>query len=216
MAANLMAAGFRVVGYDLARAAAPRSSPGRRPGRAQRPRRGNADPPSSSPRCQHRRHCWRSRRSSAAAPPRPRIVVETSTLPIAVKAEARRLLRARGITLLDCPLSGTGAQARAKDLVVYASGERAACRRVAPSAGRVLAGTLLRGPVRRRIEDEVRRQPAGGDSQRGRGRSARACEEGGPRPGADLEGDRRRRRRVADAPGARPDDGAGATIRTRR
>jgi putative dehydrogenase len=36
------------------------------------------------------------------------------------------------VTLLDCPLSGTGAQARAKDLVVYASGDRVACRRVAP------------------------------------------------------------------------------------
>ena len=69
--------------------------------------------------------------------PGRRIVVETSTLPIAVKQQARRLLRARGTTLLDCPLSGTGAQARAKDLVVYASGARAACRRVAP----VLAGS---------------------------------------------------------------------------
>ena len=28
--------------------------------------------------------------------------------------------------MLDCPLSGTGAQARAKDLLVYASGPRAA------------------------------------------------------------------------------------------
>jgi len=34
--------------------------------------------------------------------------------------------------LLDCPLSGTGAQARAKDLIVYASGERSAYERVAP------------------------------------------------------------------------------------
>ena len=40
------------------------------------------------------------------------------------------MLDAAGITLLDCPLSGTGAQARVKDLVVYASGPRAACRRV--------------------------------------------------------------------------------------
>ncbi|MGH9256389.1 MAG: NAD(P)-dependent oxidoreductase [Vicinamibacterales bacterium] len=60
------------------------------------------------------------------------IVVETSTLPIAVKEEARQRLAAAGITLLDCPLSGTGSQARVKDIVVYASGPRAACRRVAP------------------------------------------------------------------------------------
>ena len=52
------------------------------------------------------------------------IVIETSTLPIGVKEEARKRLAARDVTLLDCPLSGTGAQARLKDLVVYASGDR--------------------------------------------------------------------------------------------
>lgn len=68
---------------------------------------------------------------AAAAPP-PQIVIETSTLPIAIKQQARRRLGARGTTLLDCPLSGTGAQARARDLVVYASGDRAAYRRAIP------------------------------------------------------------------------------------
>jgi 3-hydroxyisobutyrate dehydrogenase-like beta-hydroxyacid dehydrogenase len=57
---------------------------------------------------------------------RNRIVVETSTLPIDEKVKAREALKRKGITLLDCPLSGTGAQARVKDLVVYASGERKA------------------------------------------------------------------------------------------
>jgi putative dehydrogenase len=60
------------------------------------------------------------------------IVVETSTLPIPVKEEARKILAARGVILLDCTLSGTGAQARAKDLVVYASGDRKSYRRVSP------------------------------------------------------------------------------------
>src|SRR5262245_47806625 len=53
----------------------------------------------------------------------PRVVVETSTLPLDVKETARRRLAARGIVLLDCPLSGTGSQARTRDLVVYASGD---------------------------------------------------------------------------------------------
>jgi L-threonate 2-dehydrogenase len=66
------------------------------------------------------------------APRRPRIVIETSTLPLATKERARRRLAAAGSTLLDCPLSGTGAQARSKDLVVYASGDRAAWRRAVP------------------------------------------------------------------------------------
>lgn len=60
------------------------------------------------------------------------VVIETSTLALEDKLRARRTLGVRGIALLDCPLSGTGAQARVRDLVVYASGERAACRRVAP------------------------------------------------------------------------------------
>ncbi|HEX6155098.1 MAG TPA: NAD(P)-dependent oxidoreductase [Burkholderiales bacterium] len=54
------------------------------------------------------------------------VVVETSTLPIEDKEKARDTLKRRGITLLDCPLSGTGAQAKVKDLVVFASGERRA------------------------------------------------------------------------------------------
>jgi putative dehydrogenase len=54
------------------------------------------------------------------------VVVETSTLPIDEKVKARDLLKRKGITLLDCPLSGTGAQARVKDLVVYASGDKSA------------------------------------------------------------------------------------------
>ena len=49
------------------------------------------------------------------------IVVETSTLPIEDKLKAREVV---GKTLLDCPLSGTGAQARTRDLVVYASGDQ--------------------------------------------------------------------------------------------
>ena len=68
----------------------------------------------------------------AAAGHRGLIVVETSTLPIADKERARTLLARRGIALLDCPLSGTGAQAKVKDLVVYASGTRSAYRRCVP------------------------------------------------------------------------------------
>ena len=61
----------------------------------------------------------------------PRIVVETSTMPLAVKEQARVRFASAGITLLDCPLSGTGSQARVKDLVVFVSGDRSACHRAA-------------------------------------------------------------------------------------
>jgi 3-hydroxyisobutyrate dehydrogenase-like beta-hydroxyacid dehydrogenase len=60
------------------------------------------------------------------------IVAELSTLPIEVKQRSHDALAAAGITLLDCPLSGTGAQAVTRDLVVFASGERQAVERCAP------------------------------------------------------------------------------------
>lgn len=67
----------------------------------------------------------------AAKPRRDIIVAELSTLPIEVKERGRAALAAFSIVMLDCPLSGTGAQAVHRDLVVYASGERAAYERCA-------------------------------------------------------------------------------------
>lgn len=58
------------------------------------------------------------------------VLIETSTLPMADKLAARRLLKTAGVVMLDCPLSGTGSQAQTKDLVVYASGPRAAYQKV--------------------------------------------------------------------------------------
>jgi 3-hydroxyisobutyrate dehydrogenase/glyoxylate/succinic semialdehyde reductase len=53
----------------------------------------------------------------------PRIVIELSTLTIADKLRFEEILKKTGHTALDCPLSGTGAQAKTRDLVVYASGD---------------------------------------------------------------------------------------------
>ena len=52
-----------------------------------------------------------------------RIVVELSTLAIADKLRFEAILRKAGHIALDCPLSGTGAQAKNRDLVVYSSGD---------------------------------------------------------------------------------------------
>ena len=60
------------------------------------------------------------------------IVIETSTLPIAEKEAGREALGAAGGILLDCPLSGTGAQAVTRDLVVFASGDREAFEKSVP------------------------------------------------------------------------------------
>ena len=59
------------------------------------------------------------------------VVIETSTLPLDEKVAAKAALEKKGVILLDCPLSGTGAQARTKDLVVYASGDRKGFREAA-------------------------------------------------------------------------------------
>ena len=56
----------------------------------------------------------------------PRIVVELSTLSLADKLRFHDILKRAGHIALDCPLSGTGAQAKVRDLVVYASGDSAA------------------------------------------------------------------------------------------
>jgi L-threonate 2-dehydrogenase len=52
----------------------------------------------------------------------PKIVIELSTLSLADKLRFETILEAAGHIALDCPLSGTGAQAKLRDLVVYASG----------------------------------------------------------------------------------------------
>jgi 3-hydroxyisobutyrate dehydrogenase-like beta-hydroxyacid dehydrogenase len=61
------------------------------------------------------------------------VVIETSTLPIQDKVKARNTLKKKGITLLDCPLSGTGAQAKVGDLVVFASGNKASYKKIVPT-----------------------------------------------------------------------------------
>src|SRR5450631_3653746 len=58
-----------------------------------------------------------------------RIVAELSTLTIADKLRFEAILKRAGHIALDCPLSGTGAQAKTRDLVVYASGDTDAIAR---------------------------------------------------------------------------------------
>ncbi len=68
---------------------------------------------------------------AAADVPR-RIIAEASTFTIEDKVKAERALRAAGHVLLDCPVSGTGSQAKTGDLVIYASGDTSAIAKVKP------------------------------------------------------------------------------------
>ncbi len=68
----------------------------------------------------------------AASPAKGLTVVECSTLALKDKMAFEAILKKAGHTALDCPLSGTGAQAQRKDLVIFASGDSAAIKRLEP------------------------------------------------------------------------------------
>jgi putative dehydrogenase len=59
-----------------------------------------------------------------------RVIVEASTFTLEDKTAAEVKLRKAGHVMLDCPMSGTGAQAKVKDLVVYASGDAAEIKKL--------------------------------------------------------------------------------------
>ncbi len=122
MSTNLIRAGFNVIGYDVLapRRDALRKAGGRPAKTCREVAKSSATIVTSLPSS----GALLDTVVQLAGSARDRlIVIETSTLPISVKEEARTRLAASGVTLLDCPLSGTGAQARAKDLIVYASGD---------------------------------------------------------------------------------------------
>jgi L-threonate 2-dehydrogenase len=61
-----------------------------------------------------------------------RVVIEASTFALEDKMRTERALKKAGHVSLDCPVSGTGSQAAVKDLVIYASGDSAAIKKLRP------------------------------------------------------------------------------------
>ncbi len=74
------------------------------------------------------------------------IVVEMGTLPLSAKETCREALEAAGAAVLDCPVSGTGAQAAQRDLVLYASGEEAVVDKARPVFDGLARETRYVGP----------------------------------------------------------------------
>jgi len=68
----------------------------------------------------------------AAARLRSKVVVEMSTFAISDKEKAARALHRAGHVMIDCPVSGTGSQAKNRDLVFYASGNARTIARLRP------------------------------------------------------------------------------------
>ena len=61
-----------------------------------------------------------------------KIIIDTSTLSLDCKTRNKDALNKIGITLLDCPISGTGKQAEDADIVIYASGNSSSYESVFP------------------------------------------------------------------------------------
>jgi len=72
-----------------------------------------------------------ARKIAAAGLPR-KVIAEMSTFTISDKEKAERVLRKAGHAMLDTPVSGTGAQARNRDLIFYASGDSRLIKRLRP------------------------------------------------------------------------------------
>jgi putative dehydrogenase len=130
-AKHLLADGFHVVGYDPSpRAAGALKRMGGEPVRsaADVARRARVII-TSLPSPAAMEAAYFGKEGLAAGAGRGTVVIEASTMTLDLKESLHRRLARQGVVLLDCPISGTGAQAAAKDIIVYASGDRAACKR---------------------------------------------------------------------------------------
>ncbi|MGB8668294.1 MAG: NAD(P)-dependent oxidoreductase [Pseudolabrys sp.] len=130
-AKNLVAAGWRVIGYDISAAK-----------RREAKRAGvelvndaaevAAEAPiilTSLPKPQA---LMDTVQRVAAAKLKGKVVAEMSTFTISDKEKAERVLRKAGHIMIDCPVSGTGSQAKSRDLVFYASGDAKTIARLRP------------------------------------------------------------------------------------
>lgn len=131
MARNLAAAGWRVLGYDIDAA---RGSELAEAGVDVRPDVGDLvrDAPVLLFSLPSPAASLASAQAVAASGAERRVVIEASTLALKDKLAVEAVLRAAGHVALDCPISGTGAQARTGDLVIYASGDAQSIEAVRP------------------------------------------------------------------------------------
>ena len=130
-ARNLVAAGWRVVGYD------PHPARNREAKRAGVELAKNAADvaavvPTILTSLPKPQALVDTAQAIAAAKLKSKVIVEMSTFNISDKEKAARMLRKAGHVMIDCPVSGTGSQARNRDLVFYASGDAKTIARLRP------------------------------------------------------------------------------------
>jgi 3-hydroxyisobutyrate dehydrogenase-like beta-hydroxyacid dehydrogenase len=130
-ARNLAAAGWRVIGYDIS-AKARRQAASHGVEIAGSIAEVAARVPTVLTSLPKPQALMDAAREIAKAKDKPKTIVEMSTFTISDKEKAARVLTKAGHTVLDTPVSGTGAQAAAGDLVFYASGDSRAVKRLKP------------------------------------------------------------------------------------
>ena len=85
-------------------------------------------------------------RKIAGAKLKRKLLVEMSTFKISDKEKAAAVLRKVGHQMIDCPVSGTGAQAKNRDLVFYASGDSKLIVKIRPLLSAFGRGVFNVGP----------------------------------------------------------------------
>ena len=85
-------------------------------------------------------------RKIAGAGLKRKLLVEMSTFKISDKEKAAAVLRKAGHQMIDCPVSGTGAQAKNRDLVFYASGDSKLITKIRPLLSAFGSGVFNVGP----------------------------------------------------------------------
>jgi len=129
MSANLLKAGYAVIGYDVdsQKVDALVRKGGNAAGSCRKVAEQAGVVITSLPSVAALQQVVEAKDGLISAAKKNLIVIETSTLTLEAKQSAHDALNAVGIEILDCPLSGTGAQAVNKDIVVYTSGKQKAC-----------------------------------------------------------------------------------------
>ncbi|MGB9410246.1 MAG: NAD(P)-dependent oxidoreductase [Pseudolabrys sp.] len=130
-AKNLVAAGWRVIGYDISAA---KRREAKRAG--VEPVNDAAEVAAAAPiiltSLPKPQALMDTVQRVAAAKFKGKVVAEMSTFTISDKEKAERVLRKAGHIMIDCPVSGTGSQAKSRDLVFYASGDAKTIARLRP------------------------------------------------------------------------------------
>jgi 3-hydroxyisobutyrate dehydrogenase-like beta-hydroxyacid dehydrogenase len=85
-------------------------------------------------------------RKIAAAMLKRKLLVEMSTFKISDTEKAAAVLRKAGHQMIDCPVSGTGGQAKNRDLVFYASGDSKLIVKIRPLLSAFGRGVFNVGP----------------------------------------------------------------------